>query len=58
MARVLISRPIHARSQWELEKVRTVPRPRADRRQVITSGCISRGRGLTNIFGVWAQKLV
>jgi len=30
MARVLISRPIQARSQWELEKVRAVPSPRAE----------------------------
>jgi len=28
MARVLISRPIHARSQWELENVIVVPSPR------------------------------
>lgn len=28
MARVLASRPIHARSQWELIKVIVVPRPR------------------------------
>lgn len=28
MARVLISRPIHASSQWELEIVMVVPRPR------------------------------
>lgn len=28
IARVLISRPIHARSQWELAKVMVVPRPR------------------------------
>ena len=32
MARVFISRPIHARSQWELEKVIVVPRPRPSRR--------------------------
>lgn len=30
MARVLISSPIQARSQWELEKVNAVPRPRAE----------------------------
>lgn len=31
MAKVLISRPIQARSQWELAKVIVVPRPRAKR---------------------------
>lgn len=58
IARVFISNPIHARSQWELEKVIMVPRPRADRRQVMIMGCISEGRGLTNMVGVWAQKLI
>ena len=57
MARVFISKPIHASNQWELEKVIRVPRPRAEIRQVIIMGCISKGRGLTNIFGVWAQEL-
>lgn len=28
MARVLISRPIQASNQWELIKVRVVPKPR------------------------------
>lgn len=36
MARVLISRPIHANSQWELAKVIVVPRPRLDSRIVST----------------------
>ena len=36
MARVLISRPIHARSQCELAKVRVVPRPRLNRNTVST----------------------
>ena len=36
MARVLISSPIHARSQWELAKVRTVPRPRLESKMVST----------------------
>lgn len=36
MARVLISRPIHARSQWELAKVRVVPSPRLNKRMAIT----------------------
>lgn len=58
MAIVLISRPIHARSQWELAKVIVVPRPRASSRTVITRGLISKGRILTNMSGVWAQKLV
>lgn len=36
MARVLISRPIHARSQCELAKVRVVPSPRAEISRVKT----------------------
>lgn len=36
MARVLISRPIHASSQCELAKVRTVPRPRLESKMVST----------------------
>lgn len=35
MASVLISRPIHARSQWELAKVIVVPRPRPKSKMVI-----------------------
>lgn len=57
IARVLISRPIHARSQWVLEKVRVVPRPRPSSRKVKIYGLISKGRGFTCILGVWAQKL-
>lgn len=34
MARVLISRPIQARSQWELANVIVVPRPRPSSRTV------------------------
>lgn len=36
MARVLISRPIQASSQWELTKVKVVPKPRADKNRNIT----------------------
>lgn len=36
MARVLISRPIHASSQWELIKVRVVPSPRLISRMLST----------------------
>lgn len=36
IARVLISNPIQARSQWELAKVKVVPRPRLDRRIINT----------------------
>lgn len=57
IARVLISRPIQASSQWELANVRVVPSPRLKMRRERTSGFISEGRILTNIFGVWAQKL-
>lgn len=32
MARVLISRPIQARSQWELANVMVVPRPNPNSR--------------------------
>lgn len=58
IARVFISRPIHARSQWELENVKAVPRPRVKRSVKIINGCISKGGTLTNMFGVWAQKLI
>lgn len=57
MAKVLISSPIHARSQWELEKVMAVPSPRLEIKAVKIYGLISKGRVLTNMFGVWAQKL-
>ena len=57
MARGLISRPIQARSQWELAKVIVVPRPRPNKRVARINGFISKGRSLTNIFGVWAQEL-
>lgn len=57
MARVLISRPIQASSQWELANVTVVPRPSANSRVAKMKGLISKGRILTNIFGVWAQKL-
>ena len=36
IASVLISRPIHARSQCELAKVRTVPKPRLESKMVST----------------------
>lgn len=57
MARVFISRPIHARSQCELANVIVVPRPRPNRRVAKMYGFISKRRILTNMFGVWAQKL-
>lgn len=55
MARVLISNPIHARSQCELANVTVVPRPNPNSKVAKMYGFISRGRGLTYIFGVWAQ---
>lgn len=58
MAKVLISSPIQARSQCELANVIVVPRPNPNRRIVRMSGLISKGRILTVILGVWAQKLV
>ena len=57
MARVFISSPIHARSQCELANVIVVPRPRPNRRVAKMYGLISKRRILTNMFGVWAQKL-
>lgn len=57
MARVLISSPIQARSQWELAKVRVVPSPRLDNKMANTYGFIGGGRILTVISGVWARKL-
>lgn len=57
MARVFISSPIHASSQCELANVIVVPRPRPNRRVAKMYGLISKRRILTNMFGVWAQKL-
>lgn len=58
MARVLISRPIQASSQWELVKVIVVPRPSPSSRVAKIKGLISKRRSLTNMFGVWARELV
>lgn len=55
---MLISRPIHARIQWELVIVIKVPMPKEKIIIISTMGLISKGRILTNILGVWAQKLV
>ena len=57
IARVLISSPIQASSQWELANVMVVPSPRLNNRVAKMYGFISKGRGLTYIFGVWAQEL-
>lgn len=57
IARVLISRPIQAKSQWELTNVREVPVPSARSSVVSVVTVISRRRTLTNMFGVWARKL-
>lgn len=57
IARVLISNPIQASSQWELAKVRVVPSPRLDSRIASTYGFIGGGGILTVMFGVWARKL-
>lgn len=54
---MFISRPIQARSQCELAKVIVVPRPSPSIKVVRMWGFISRGRILTNMVGVWAQKL-
>lgn len=58
IARVLISRPIQARSQWKLDRVIVVPIAKLSRKIVRARGLISKGRILTNIVGVWAQKLI
>lgn len=57
IARVLISRPVHARIQWLLEIVSSGPIIRLVIMIVLAYGFISIGRILTNIFGVWAQEL-
>ena len=57
IARVFISSPIQARSQCELANVIVVPRPSPNKRVAKMYGFISKGRSLTNMFGVWAQKL-
>lgn len=43
MAKVLISRPTHAISQWELASVIVVPRPRLIIRIQRIRGLISKG---------------
>lgn len=58
IARVLISRPTQASIQWKLERVIVVPIARLNRKIVKARGFISKGRILTDIVGVWAQKLV
>lgn len=57
MARVLISSPIQASSQCELINVIVVPRPRPNSKVTKMYGFIRKGRILTNMIGVWAQKL-
>lgn len=57
MARVLISRPVHARIQWLLEIVNRGPIIRLGMMIVFACGFISIGGILTDIFGVWARKL-
>lgn len=55
MASVFNSRPAHAISQCELETVIAVPTASADTRVAKMKGLISKGGGLTFIFGVWAR---
>lgn len=57
MASVLISNPIQASSQCELANVIVVPSPKLVSMMKITYGFISKGRILTNMFGVWAREL-
>lgn len=55
---MLISSPIQIKSQWDPINVRVVPKPRLRMVMVDVVGFISKGRILTNMVGVWAQKLV
>lgn len=57
IARVLISKPIQAKSQWELVSVIVVPSPRLNSKIAKIYGFIGKGRVLTCMFGVWAQEL-
>lgn len=57
MAKVLISRPIQANSQWLLATVIVVPRMRLIIRTESVAGLIGKGRDFTYIVGVWAQEL-
>lgn len=52
IARVLISMPIQAMSQWELVKTSVVPRPSPIIRAVRMYGFISKGGILTVMFGL------
>lgn len=57
MANVLISMPIQASSQWVLDKVIVVPRPRLITKIDCVRGDINKGWILTIVFGVWTRKL-
>ncbi|ONI39222.1 hypothetical protein AN396_08940 [Candidatus Epulonipiscium fishelsonii] len=57
MAMVLISSPIQAINQCELVNAIVVPRPSPNTNGIIRIGFISKGRSLTNMFGVWAREL-
>lgn len=46
MASVLISRPIQARTQWELAKVRVVPNPRLNEKIERAKGLIAAEEGI------------
>ena len=54
MARVLISRPIQAKSQCELANVIVVPSPKLIKRVERMKGFISKGGGFTDMLRAWA----
>lgn len=58
IAKVLISSPIQAKIQWKLDSVVIVPRAKLEIMIDRAYELISKGGGLTNMFGVWAQKLI
>lgn len=58
MAMVLISKPIQINNQFVEMKVIKVPNIKLNISNKRMKGFISRGRILTNIIGVWAQKLI
>lgn len=57
MAIVLISNPTQINNQCEAINVIMVPNPKLRIVMERINGFISRGRILTNMFGVWAQEL-
>lgn len=55
IASMLISRPIQMSRRWELNRAMKVPESTVRIIDKLVIIFISTGRGITNIFGVWAR---